>query len=68
MSEPLQSRLSADFLRLKCSPSSFFSGGYIFLKGPSLAILSISRAFKIPQALPSGVKVTLMEKVERKAP
>lgn len=48
-----------------------FSWGYIF-KDISLkissAILFISQVFKMRQAFPSGVKVTLMKKVEIKAP
>lgn len=48
-----------------------FSWGYIF-KDTSLkisfAILFISQVFKMSQAFPSGVKVTLMKKVEIKAP
>lgn len=70
MSKPPRARLFADVLGLTCNLSSSFSWGYIF-KDPSLeiscAILSISRVFKIPQALPSGVKVTLTKQVGSRA-
>lgn len=48
-----------------------FSWGAIFEDTSlniSFAILFISQVFKMPQAFPRGVKVTLMKKVEIKAP
>lgn len=58
-------------LKLKKLELQSFSWGYIF-KDTSLkissAILFISQVFKMPQAFPSGVKVTLMKKVEIRAP